>query len=155
MLEDLLNTLAKRANVQVIAIDGFGGAGKSTLANLLLEKLPRSTIIRMDDYIIDKKLNNTADLIGFDRSTVINEISKAKKGSAQLLIIEGISSLHPDLDDYVDFKIWVNTTLEEANQRARARDVSRNHEYLRYIWDKSARAYLEKHTPHKRADFLY
>ena len=39
------------------------------------------------------------------------------------LIVEGISSYHPDIVSYYDHKIWIDTPIEVARERGRARDA--------------------------------
>ena len=50
MALDMRQTVPKHLPV-MIAIDGFGGAGKSSVAHELYDKLSRCYIVHLDDFI--------------------------------------------------------------------------------------------------------
>lgn len=115
----------------LIAIEGFGGSGKTTLAAALANKLGRAYVIHMDDFIVKEKLTEPSwDKGSFDRERLERQVLRPLRDgraasyqkliwannslsdyvtipSAKYIIIEGISSYHPDIAHYYDWKIWV------------------------------------------------
>jgi len=56
-IQNILDSIEKlNTSKFIIAIDGLGGSGKSTLAKELLEYLPNSFIVHMDDFYKPKEL---------------------------------------------------------------------------------------------------
>jgi uridine kinase len=49
-LADRIAALASRHATKLIAIDGWGGAGKSRLAAELVKRLPAVTVVHTDDF---------------------------------------------------------------------------------------------------------
>jgi len=136
----------------LIAIDGFGGAGKTTIAEKLAELLGSARIVHMDDHLIDKTINNTPELLGFDRagiaSTILKPISSKEVAPEEdFIIIEGISALHQDFRANFDYGIWIGTSIDESVKRAVLRDSGRGNEHLRDMWAKNDLAYFEVHRP--------
>jgi len=70
------------------------------------------------------------------------------------LIIEGISSYHPDIEKYYDFKIWVKTPIDIANKRGHARDGSNENAQYWELWSQNDLQYQQKHHPELVADFV-
>lgn len=161
----------------LIAIDGFGGAGKSTLAKELADALGDAYVIGIDDFIIKEKLQaQTADESYFDRKRLEDEVLKPARNDQPIryrrlewvdnrlsepiavpsidhLIIEGISTFHPDIANYFDYKIWIDTPIEIAKQRGHARDGSSENAQHWDLWAANDLRYHEKYHPEKRADF--
>ena len=44
-----IRTLLEKQTMELVGIDGLGGAGKSTVAKFIKENVPNTTIIEMDD----------------------------------------------------------------------------------------------------------
>lgn len=142
----------RRAKARVIAaIDGRGGAGKSSLARALVSSLPLSAHIEHDWFHLPRDL-----IVGthrFDHQRLISEViipfrsgtSKIEflrynwgylAGSTdgfhddpttiedkEILIIEGCETLHADLIPYLDLRIWLDTTAEQSIARGIRRDI--------------------------------
>ena len=70
------------------------------------------------------------------------------------LIIEGITSYHPNIEHYYDFKIWVDTPIEVAKNRGQLRDKGNENEVMWNKWSKRDLAYKEKLHPEKRANIV-
>jgi uridine kinase len=70
------------------------------------------------------------------------------------LIIEGISSCHPDLERYYDYKIWIDTPIEIAKRRGHARDGSNENAQHWDVWAANDLKYQEKYHPEQRTDFV-
>ena len=165
----------------IIAISGFGGAGKSTLAEKLHQELVGSQIISIDSFSTHKWRRN-ADWDNFDRSRFAEAVLiPARENQFPLkyvhepwpgnpeetktvprvdcIIVEGCSIFHPDLIEYYDYKIWVDCSLEEATKRGMWRDrhVHKNEQdyYWQNIWMPNERDFFEKYQPDKVADISY
>lgn len=162
----------------LIAIEGFGGSGKSTIAEELKSKLRGAYVINIDDFIIKEKiLEQSWDKGGFDRSRLEQQVLiPATTGQAVMyqkllwdtntlseliavpeidcLIIDGISSYHPDIAKYYDYKIWVDTPIEVARERGRARDGGNENAQHWDLWAENDLGYQQKYHPKKVADFV-
>lgn len=161
----------------VIGIEGFGGAGKSTLSHKLKEALGEKTyIIQTDDFVIEEKLTLVSpDMECYDLSRLEKEVLLPSKNgqpiayrrlnwdtfelgepvrvpTVEYLIIEGITAYHPQIAEYYDYKIWVDTPIEIATQRGREKDAGTVNEQHWDLWSKNDLAYKAKYHPDKVAD---
>jgi uridine kinase len=73
---------------------------------------------------------------------------------AEYLVIDGISSYHPDIEHYYDFKIWVDTPIETAKQRGLQRDSDNENVVMWNKWAKCDLAYQKRYHPEERADYI-
>jgi uridine kinase len=135
----------------VIAIDGRGGAGKSSLARALVARLARSAHIEHDWFHLPKA--QVVDAHRFDHARLISEvIVPFRSGTSKLsfrrynwgyladkpdgfhddlttiedkeiLIIEGCETLHKSLVCHLDLSIWVDTPPQVALERGIRRDI--------------------------------
>lgn len=145
----------------LIAIEGFGGAGKSTIASQLAKLLGNTYVIEIDDFIVKEKLMEPSwDKGSFDRARleqqVLIPITNDRPASYQkliwstnelsepvtipatdYLIIEGISSYHPDI----------------ATERGRTRDGS-NEDAHWELWSQNDLRYQQRYHPEIVADFI-
>lgn len=163
----------------IIAIDGFGGAGKTTFAKSLQTELQSATIVEVDDFFLFG-VKSDADKSNFDRARlkeqVLEPIKQGKKASYQksidennplseyfavpevdFLILEGVSSFHPDIADYIDYKIWLDTPADHAKKRMMDRDkaLGKDHgEQLWSHWTNSYQDYKTLHRPELSADLI-
>jgi uridine kinase len=165
----------------IIAISGFGGAGKTTLANALKGKLEDAQIVSIDSFSTHEWRRN-ADWDNFDRDRFTREVLSPARADrfplvyahepwpghvtdpavkipkATYLIVEGCSVFHPDLLKYYDCKIWVDCPLEEATKRGMWRDRHVHHDEQDYfwqnIWEPNDRDFFEKYRPDQVADVV-
>ena len=135
----------------IIAIDGRGGAGKSTLARNLSATLFGSIKIEFDWFHLPRAL--VTDSVRFDIGRFLSEVLipfQAGKSNLtfakynwgymggipdghkplttienvqNVLIVEGCETFHPHLTDHYDLRIWVNTDLDESLRRGIRRDI--------------------------------
>jgi uridine kinase len=162
----------------LIGVEGFGGSGKTTLASKLKDALQDTYIIGIDDFIIKERLFDASpDQPGFDRARLEQEVLiPAHSGqpiayrrlewienklselievpAVGYLIIEGISSTHPDIAGYYDFKIWVDVPIEVAKRRGKLRDVGNENEQHWDLWAENDLTYQQKYHPEQRADYV-
>lgn len=162
----------------LIGIEGFGGSGKTTLAKELASSLGNSYVVSIDDFIVKEKLYERSwDKGGFDRKRLEDQVLlPASKGDSisyqrliwetntlsehsvvpkvEYLIVEGISCYHPDIAHYYDYKIWVDTPIEIAKQRGRARDANNENVQSWDLWAENDIVYKRKYYPEEAADFI-
>jgi uridine kinase len=180
-LHDVAKSITQANNEKfpiLIGIDGFGGSGKSTLSKELQLALGNAQVIGIDDFIVkDRLLEVSAEEVLFDRSRLENQVlkplSEGKTAYHQKLswvqneleepielkrtkyvIVEGISTLHPDIAHYYDYKIWVDAPVEVAKQRGRQRDAGNENEAYWDVWSANDVAYQAKYHPELTAGFV-
>jgi uridine kinase len=142
----------------VVGVSGYGGSGKSTLTRALLERLPDVVRVRGDDFLDPPRVfSRSDDWSGVERIRLREEVldpyrrgqavvfrrydwSAGRLGreeslpEARILVVDLIGLLHPELDGCFDLTVWVDTDLETATQRGRARDRALGNEHDR-VWD--------------------
>jgi uridine kinase len=163
----------------LVAIEGFGGSGKTTFADKLKNELGSAFVVNIDDFIVKERITEISwDKGAFDRKRleqqVLLPITTEQRASYQkliwdtetlsepiaipdvrYLIVEGISSYHPDIAHYYDFKIWINTPIEIAKERGHARDGSNENAKHWDLWAKNDLRYQEKYHSEREADFIF
>lgn len=135
----------------VVAIDGRGGAGKSSLARNLIAGLPQSAHIEHDWFHLPRE--QVTDGRRYDHERLISQvISPFRSGSAvisvlrynwgylagmtegfhetpitiqdpEILVIEGCETLHAALVAQFDLCIWIETDPKVAMERGIRRDI--------------------------------
>jgi uridine kinase len=176
--DELIAKIKALPKPALIAIGGLGGSGKSTLAEALQNNLPSVASVPMDDFIVKDKVLEAWDKGAFDRarleSQVLKPLSKGKPVKYQKLlwasntlsdfielpqsdvtIVEGISSYHPDIAHYYDFKIWVEAPVAVARERGRARDGDNENAQHWDLWAKNDLEYQKSFQPERTADFIF
>jgi len=162
----------------LIAIEGFGGSGKTTLANSLRDALGSAHVVNIDDFIVKEKLTEPSwDKGAFDRKRLEQQVlAPAKRGEAidyqeliwetntlsepkiipsvGYIIVEGISSSNPDIAHYYDYKIWVDTPIEIAKARGKSRDAGNENVDKWDMFAENDLAYQQKYHPELAADFI-
>jgi uridine kinase len=166
----------------IVAISGFGGGGKSTLAARLCEKLEGAVVVSADDFTIDQQEERSSDWSSIDRGRLseqvlepaiagqtiryqrydwpTNQLAEWREvGKPRCLIVEGIGILHPDLLRFFDLAVWIDLPLEYSNERGRFRDkeiYKVDHDaYWRDLWTPNDRDYFERFRPDQLADVIY
>ena len=154
---------------KIIAIDGPGGAGKSSFAEQLSQKLSNAPILHTDDFaswenplnwwprLLEQVLeplsrNERARYQRYDWSTKRlaewHEIQPAK-----YLLLEGVSSSREAFRPYIALSIWIETPGQERLRRGLERDG----EAARPQWEEwMAREdeYIEREHPAQKADLV-
>lgn len=151
MHKDLIKKIEvtpRQAKTKLMAIDGRGGSGKTTLTCELSKQLKDVTIVAMDDFYLPSNLrdNSNPQYFNFNIKRLLREViqplSTDKKAIYQrydwakdtmaetheikpggLVIVEGCYSLHTLLRDFYDFKIWVEVDKDLALTRGVSRDL--------------------------------
>jgi uridine kinase len=164
----------------LIGVEGFGGSGKTTFAQKLKETLGNAYVVNIDDFIVKEKATDPSWDNGgfFDRKRLERQVLiPAKTGKpvryeellwetntlsqpkivpeVDYLIVEGISCYHPNIAHYYDYKIWIDTPIEIANQRGRARAGSSENAKHWDLWTENDLRYQKKYHPEQLADFIF
>ncbi len=154
---------------KIIAIDGPGGAGKSSFAEQLSQKLGNASILHTDDFASwENPLNWWARLL----EQVLEPLSHNERARYQRYdwgtkclaewheiqpatyqILEGVASSREAFRPYLALSIWIETPREERLRRGLERDG----ETARPQWGEwMAREdeYIEREHPQQKAHLV-
>jgi uridine kinase len=174
MYEHLLEEIETRHPVarqtRIVAIDGYGGSGKSELARQLAGSLGGAAIVHADDFA-------RPGVRGWEwqrmQQQVLEPISRGHPGRYQrydwdldeltewhevpvggTLIVEGVSSMRQDLGTYWDYAIWVDAPYEVRLQRGVKRDGEQMSSHWTDVWMPEEEEYFVAERPDVRADVI-
>jgi uridine kinase len=129
----------------VVAISGFGGAGKSSLANALRDHygLRDGQVLRLDDFILDRA-RGEGMLGGFDWARLTGVLEDVRAGRRlhytpndfygvpegrqvdeelpEVVLVEGVRLLRAELERFFDLTVWIDCPIELATARGKERD---------------------------------
>jgi uridine kinase len=134
---------------KVVVIDGPSGAGKSTLANKISEQFD-VLVIHTDDYFLPKERKTKERLAepggNIDYERMISEIfyhlqdetitsnhfncqlevleKRAPQKKKKHIIIEGVYSMHPLFDSFIDYRVYLDVNRETQLSRIKERSGS-------------------------------
>lgn len=172
--------LAVRGRVMV-GISGFAGSGKSTLATELAAAVPGYRL-RGDDFLDPQRSHRrSGDWDGVDRDRLVSTVLQPFRGrrparfrrfdwtrrelgeeellpSSPVVVLDAIGLLHPAVLPWLDLAIWVDTRIDVAAARGRARDreLGRDHDRLwDEVWTPNDRDFARRFTPWRVADLLW
>ncbi|MEU3643832.1 hypothetical protein AB0E59_10685 [Lentzea sp. NPDC034063] len=153
----------------LVAIDGRGGAGKSTLAGRLRRIVPRSEVVHTDDVAWHHAYFDWADLL------VENVLAPLRRGEAvafrpvawaehdrpgaiqvasglDVVWIEGTGIIRERCAEWIDASIWVQGDLDEQERRLVARDGdSAEHQWHVAAWLAEELPFLAREQPWRQA----
>lgn len=178
-MQQLITTFKKRnEHTFLIAIDGCGGAGKSTLARALQKALGESTIIvHCDDFyqLSGKRANGVGgnwDLARLEEQ-VLKRISQNEPARYEkydwendqlaethnipaggFVIVEGCYTMVERLLPYYHFKIWVDSPRDVRLQRGIERDGEEMRSMWEDVWMLGEQAYIQEQNPAHSADIV-
>ncbi len=178
----IIGMLPETSHTNVIAISGFAGSGKTTLARALHARLESSAVVPVDDFVQPGYLERSSDWACIDRKRLAHDVLQAAERGAYIrylaydwsiqelgkyrdigrpsyVILEGIGIMHPDLIPYFDLTIWIDCPLETAMRRGmqRDREVLRvNHDELwQTVWGPNDQEFFDTYRPDQVADCIY
>src|SRR5580658_535547 len=173
---------APSAGVIVVAIDGAGGAGKSTLAAGIRDALVDVSIVRADDFY--RPLHDDRQALAdaeygyrnyFDweriRAEALVPLRAGRDASFQpydwssgelrgtievkrnpIIVLEGVYAMRPELRDLIDVAVFVETPRAARLARMQARAQNETNWIGR--WMAAEDWYLEHIRPMEKADLV-
>jgi len=171
-LSDVVDAIARRRPMSsthtfVVAIDGGGGAGKSTFADALAERLDAAPVVRTDDFATwDNPLGwaprfaslvlqpaSRGDTLHYRRSDWETRALGAWVHVAphRYLVIEGVGSTQLSFAPLISYSIWIDTPREVRLRRGLERDGSHMREQWTQ-WMAEEDHYFALEDPQRRAD---
>jgi uridine kinase len=172
-LESLLAAVeAARApagvETRIVAIDGLGGAGKSTLAAWLAQELRATGIVHTDDFaswdnpvdwwpsLIDQALEPLAEgkVARYQPSAWTDEKREpvvVEPGGT--VVLEGVSAARSAFRPYLAYTIWVETYRAVRLERGLARDGEGSRGQWE-VWMEAEDAYVARERPADHVDLV-
>ncbi len=174
-----LGSLRQRAATVLVAIDGPGGAGKSTLAAALARRLAAAVVAGDDFYrVLDPLVRLALDPQGgamqyFDwerlRAEVLEPLREDRPARYRrfdwererlgaevevppggLVLVEGVYTFRPELQQFYDWSFLVDSPHEERLRRQRARGENEDSWIAR--WDAAEQWYFANAFPYSGVD---
>lgn len=166
----------KVGHTAFIAVDGHGGSGKSTFANVLSGKLGAS-VIRTDDFaswenpanwwplVIERvfePIQNGAKTLRYPRSKWWDNHfpePMADQPVTPIMVLEGVSSSRKEFREYISLSVFIDAPRELCLQRGVERDrgTGKSPEELRIMWEgwlNGEEEYFLRDHPKEHADLL-
>jgi uridine kinase len=176
LLQILSTAHPKLASTTLIAIDGHGGAGKSTLTALLSEQL-EAEVIHTDDFSSWdnplewwRKLEPTifdpiaagAETLSYPRSTWVEGQLRPpveNQPVTEIMLLEGVTALRREFRPYISLGIFVDVPMDVAVERGAQRDLTydtgKSEAEIRAEWEEwmqMEEQYFAEHQPKEYAD---
>jgi uridine kinase len=169
-VDDLVTSIMARPGpLRLVAIDGPGGAGKSTFAQALSEAAGGAPVIHTDDFA---SWDNPIDWWPRLLEQVIEPLVRGEAAHYQrydwpsstlaewhtvepapIIIIEGVSAGRPEWSAHLSYIVWVETPWEERLRRGIERDGIEALDDWR-AWMASEDTYYERAPTRERADVV-
>ena len=175
-MEWLLDQIEPQSGaLQIVGIDGGGGAGKTTLARRLQKTSSRVQCVHVDDFyrpspddpklraepcwffdwrrirdevLVPLKRGEAAQFRPYDwhaERLSDDEISVEPRG---IVILEGISALRRELRPWIDVGLWVETPPDIRLERGVERDGEDARDTWVDFWMTEEERYFDAHQPH-------
>lgn len=153
-----------------VGIDGFGGAGKSALADAIGAAVERAAVVRVDDFWGPSirewdwpRFRAQVLLALLDgrpaRYQVWDWVRDAggpwvEVPADRLVVVEGVSSTRSEVGAPWDLTIWVDAPREVRLRRALERDGAAMLARWLDDWIPSEEAYADRERPWERVDLI-
>lgn len=153
-----------------LAIDGQGGAGKSTLAKRVAAAVPDSAVVALDDF-------SGPRVLGWDRARFAEQVTEpllagrparyqrwdwnSDSGAewydispGGLIVVEGVSAMRTEVNLPWDLTVWVRTPRDVRLARGVERDGELMRAHWTDVWMPHEDAYVAEQNPEFRADVV-
>lgn len=157
---------------RIVAVDGRGGAGKSTLVQRLAAQAPGSAIVHTDDVAWHHSYFDWAGVLAEQVLTPLRRgeavdfrpppwEARGRPGSIQVpartqtVWVEGTGVVRGELAPLLDASVWVQIDRDEADRRLRDRDGS-SPQQLQHVqaWLREEHPFLLRERPWQRATLV-
>jgi hypothetical protein len=163
---------------RIVAVDGRSGGGKSTLAQRLVDAIPDSAVVHVDDVAWHAPMFDWADLLA---NGVLEPLRRGEAVSyrppawdlhnrpggisapsgRRLVIVEGVGAGRRELSSLIDCLVWVQSDYAEAERLGIIRDLAsgvnggeqETVEFWR-AWMAAENPFLQADRPWDRADII-
>ena len=130
----------------IISISGIAGSGKTTIANLLKEKLTNSEIIYFDDIPGDllgrdycEWSESGADCNEWKLSPIVDKIKNLSLAPLDFIILDyPFGKVHREVGEHINSSVWIDTPVDISLARRILRDFTRRSDTRRPLKDNTA-----------------
>lgn len=178
---DRIEELRENKEHVLIAIDGPCGAGKTTIATAVRERIG-CPVIHMDDFYLlpeertEERLNEPGGNVAYERvrEQVLEPLMRGEPasympydcasgsllpqktvGAAPVTVIEGSYSMHPTLTESYDLCVFLNVAPHEQRQRLKDRTGDESLEIFESTWIPLEKRYFECFDPENKSDLRF
>ena len=168
---------APQGRPAIVAVDGRGGSGKTTLTTALTAAVPGAQVLHLDDLIWNEPLYDW-DQLYVDTLTRLRQAGSldlvpdkwrehGREGSIRipagspLVLVEGTGAGLAAVRSLIDAHVWVQTGDDVAERRGIKRDIAEGvngdaEESVRFWhwWMAGERLFFAKDRPWRRADVI-
>jgi uridine kinase len=153
---------------RIIAVDGPGGAGKTTLAAWLAEQLEATAVIHTDDFaswhnpldwwptLLEQALEPLAAGAAARYEPTVWAGRKRKRVVIEpggTVLLEGVSAARSAFRPYLAYAVWVETSRTVRLERGIARDGEDSREQWER-WMAEEDAYIAREQPAEHVDAI-
>lgn len=122
-LEALVARILERPGpVRLVAVDGPGGAGKTTFAARLAEAAGAAPVVHTDDFASDEEPIDWWPRLLHEVIEPLGRGEPARVEPAPIVLIEGVTSGRAEWAEQLAFTIWVETPAAVRRRRVADRD---------------------------------
>jgi hypothetical protein len=176
-LADRVRRLTAASGAVLAAVDGWGCGGKTALCEGLLDRLePAAAYLSTDEFfegfgrrgpdpvtphlrfgefvqaLRDLRATGSARVRPFDWAA--DRIGPAQEVAADIVLVEGLFSLRPEVRDFYGLRIWVEGRLDTRMARVVARDGAHMVPFWENEWLALEAAYMRRERPWAFADLV-